>query len=194
MRSSAASSTPATTTERRRVLKATEQRATMARPAAQRVTYWSIECCVCECLGPLMSTREDAQKPSAKWGWSFRSISGVYGWVCAMCSRTYDAMRPPATRADCVDEQRPCMRLVCRYHLYDLISRKSPATFELIETCALDVARDNPEGMTLAAVGAILGMGREGTRYVEVPAIKKLRAIPGLDEKFEHALTELEWE
>ena len=79
---------------------------------------------------------------------------------------------------------------MCRYHLMFEVSRKAPKDFELHGSCALDFARDHPEGSTLREVGELLGMTREGSRYSELSALAKIREA-GIDweqppEHFEH--------
>jgi hypothetical protein len=72
--------------------------------------------------------------------------------------------------------------MLCRYHLAFDVSRKASADFELEDTCALDIVDQHPEGMTLRELGAKLGMTREGAREIEVLALPKLHAVPGLSD------------
>jgi hypothetical protein len=46
----------------------------------------------------------------------------------------------------------------------------------LRESCALDVTRDFPDGITLEEIGALLGITREAARLVERSALRKLAA------------------
>ncbi len=100
----------------------------------------------------------------------------------------------PKTRGDCLSMERPCPFVGCRYHLYMSVSSKGSITFEypdlevweLIDTCALDVAEETEEtdgptgngegsGVTLERVGLILNLTRERVRQIEVSALTKLR-------------------
>jgi hypothetical protein len=90
----------------------------------------------------------------------------------------------PRTRAECVDGQRPCPFVSCKYHLYIDVSPRTGAiklnfpdleVWELPESCALDVA--DRGGTTLEDVGAIMNLTRERIRQVEVKALAKLEAL-----------------
>ncbi len=104
----------------------------------------------------------------------------------------------PPTRADCIDGPRPCQRVACRHHLLievELVTRdRSPAwlrgfrvhpaargaaTLEdalraLPATCALDVTRSNPDGLTLDETAGLLGVTRERVRQIEAVALAKM--------------------
>jgi hypothetical protein len=68
--------------------------------------------------------------------------------------------RPPWTRGDCLDGERPCPHYLCKWWL------QGPAS------CVLDVA--DRGGVTLDAVGQALGCTRERIRQIEVRALANL--------------------
>jgi hypothetical protein len=128
------------------------------------------------------------------------------------------AIPRPTTRAECLQEARPCPWASCRYHLLlevaatkggdDVrpttlrlnrprsgLGRRSglPATavhqvveqwiddaVELLQsmrsTCALDLARDYPDGITERGVGLVLGVSETAARADIDRAIGKLRS------------------
>lgn len=90
----------------------------------------------------------------------------------------------PRTRADCVDMERPCPYVSCKYHLYiDVhpvrgsikVNFPDLEVWEMTETCALDVA--DRGGITLEEVGEIMNLTRERVRQVETAGLAKLAAI-----------------
>jgi len=90
----------------------------------------------------------------------------------------------PKTRADCVDMERPCPYVSCKYHLYiDVhpvrgsikVNFPDLEVWEMTETCALDVA--DRGGITLEEVGEIMNLTRERVRKVETAGLGKLQAI-----------------
>lgn len=90
----------------------------------------------------------------------------------------------PRTRADCVDMERPCPYVSCKYHLYiDVhpvrgsikVNFPDLEVWEMTETCALDVA--DRGGITLEEVGEIMNLTRERVRQVETAGLGKLSAI-----------------
>lgn len=90
----------------------------------------------------------------------------------------------PVTRADCVDMERPCPYVSCKYHLYiDVhpvrgsikVNFPDLDVWEMTETCALDVA--DRGGITLEEVGEIMNLTRERVRQVETAGLGKLEAI-----------------
>jgi hypothetical protein len=90
----------------------------------------------------------------------------------------------PQTRADCVDMERPCPYVSCKYHLYvDVhplrgsikVNFPDVEIWEMTETCALDVA--DRGGITLEEVGEIMNLTRERVRQVETAGLAKLAAI-----------------
>lgn len=90
----------------------------------------------------------------------------------------------PRTRADCVDMERPCPYVSCKYHLYiDVhplrgsikVNFPDVELWEMTETCSLDVA--DRGGITLEEVGEIMNLTRERVRQVETAGLAKLAAI-----------------
>ncbi len=90
----------------------------------------------------------------------------------------------PVTRADCASGERPCPFVSCKHHLYLDVSARTGAiklnfpdleVWEMVETCALDVA--DRGGTTLEEVGAIMNLTRERIRQVEVKGLAKLEAL-----------------
>ncbi|HJL20296.1 MAG TPA: sigma factor-like helix-turn-helix DNA-binding protein [Sandaracinaceae bacterium LLY-WYZ-13_1] len=90
----------------------------------------------------------------------------------------------PKTRADCVDMERPCPYVSCKYHLYiDVhpvrgsikVNFPDLEVWEMTETCALDVA--DRGGITLEEVGEIMNLTRERVRQVETAGLGKLSAV-----------------
>ncbi|MCA9540712.1 MAG: DNA-binding protein [Myxococcales bacterium] len=95
--------------------------------------------------------------------------------------RTVDVDRPKA-RSECVTGVRPCPYVSCKHHLYLDVNPETGSiklnfpdleVWEMIETCALDVA--DRGGITLEEVGEILNLTRERIRQVEVKGLQKLR-------------------
>lgn len=88
----------------------------------------------------------------------------------------------PATRACCIDGERPCPFVSCKWHLYLDVSPLGSIKLnfpdldpdELTETCALDVA--DRGGAILEQVGALMNITRERVRQLEAIAFKKLLA------------------
>jgi hypothetical protein len=151
-------------------------------PIGQRPVkaWWAVQCCVCGAVGPVAREREKTARPAIRRGFELRQMGTISGWLCERCCQYRDAMSPPATRGDCEYGGRPCVHFFCRYNLVYDISRKARKDFTLTETCALDFARTHPEGATLKEVGALLGMTREGSRYVELAAKAKIRLITNI--------------
>ncbi|MBX3271572.1 MAG: DNA-binding protein [Sandaracinaceae bacterium] len=90
----------------------------------------------------------------------------------------------PRTRADCVDMERPCPYVSCKFHLYIDVHPVRGAikvnfpdleVWEMTETCALDVA--DRGGITLEEVGEIMNLTRERVRQVETAGLGKLEAL-----------------
>jgi hypothetical protein len=154
------------------------KRALRAVPSAPR--FFAVQCMVCDLIGPLAPKEDRGFSPAKRSGWRLLLLSAMRGWVCPDCLRAYLQLLPPETRGECADVPRPCPHTLCRYHLIGDVSRKAPKNFELPETCALDVVDRHDEGMTLNEIGQLLGMTREGSRYVLLNAVIRLRAITGL--------------
>lgn len=94
----------------------------------------------------------------------------------------------PKNRSECVDLDRPCPYVSCKYHLYIDVNPTKGAikmnfpdleVWEMAETCALDIA--DRGGITLEEVGEIMNLTRERVRQVETTGISKLKAAEGLD-------------
>jgi len=104
----------------------------------------------------------------------------------------FDVERP-TTRADClaggVNEERPCPWVSCKYHLaLDVnpeigsvkINFPDKEPWELVETCALDVA--DRGGITLEEVGELTNVTRERTRQIETKGLLQLRMDGSVDD------------
>ena len=93
----------------------------------------------------------------------------------------------PRTRGDCIEMDRPCPWVGCRYHLFLEVTRKGTIQtpvdpedeeaiaaylHEMTYTCALDAAEE--KDFTLEEIGEVLGVTHEGIRQVEAKALKKL--------------------
>ncbi|MBK8168861.1 MAG: DNA-binding protein [Sandaracinaceae bacterium] len=90
----------------------------------------------------------------------------------------------PRSRAECVDMERPCPFVSCKYHLYiDVhpvrgsikVNFPDVEVWEMTETCALDIA--DRGGITLEEVGEIMNLTRERVRQVETAGLAKLQAL-----------------
>ena len=101
----------------------------------------------------------------------------------------------PKTRADCVDLERPCPYVSCKYHLYidvhpvrGSIKLNFPdvEVWEMTETCALDIA--DRGGITLEEVGEIMNLTRERVRQVETTGIGKLEAVRDIERLKDYVL------
>lgn len=80
----------------------------------------------------------------------------------------------PKARTECVDADRPCPFVSCKYHLYLDVDQRTGAVklnfpqlevWEMPETCALDVAELG--GLTLEETGFRMNLTRERTRQLE---------------------------
>ncbi len=94
----------------------------------------------------------------------------------------------PATRGECVDMERPCPFVSCKYHLYiDVhpvrgsikINFPDVEVWEMTDTCALDIA--DRGGITLEEVGEIMNLTRERVRQVETQGLAKLQGLSEVD-------------
>jgi Sigma-70, region 4 len=90
----------------------------------------------------------------------------------------------PTSRAECVDMERPCPFVSCKYHLYiDVhpvrgsikINFPDAEVWEMTDTCALDIA--DRGGITLEEVGEIMNLTRERVRQLETQGLAKLQAM-----------------
>lgn len=94
----------------------------------------------------------------------------------------------PETRGECVDMERPCPFVSCKYHLYiDVhpvrgsikINFPDIEVWEMTDTCALDIA--DRGGITLEEVGEIMNLTRERVRQVETQGLAKLQGLTEVD-------------
>lgn len=90
----------------------------------------------------------------------------------------------PSTRGECVDMERPCPFVSCKYHLYiDVhpvrgsikVNFPDLEVWEMTDTCALDIAERG--GITLEDVGAIMNLTRERVRQLETAGLTKLQGV-----------------
>lgn len=90
----------------------------------------------------------------------------------------------PTSRQECLEMERPCPFVSCKYHLYiDVhpvrgsikINFPDVEVWEMTDTCALDVA--DRGGITLEEVGEIMNLTRERVRQVETAGLAKLEAL-----------------
>lgn len=102
----------------------------------------------------------------------------------------------PKTRGECLSMERPCPYVSCKHHLYLDVRRNGTIAlnfpdlepWELIDTCALDVAEETElgdptrpsgngegDGVTMERVGLILNMTRERVRQIEERALETLQ-------------------
>lgn len=103
--------------------------------------------------------------------------------------------RLPLTRGDCIEDDRPCPYISCKFHLFLDVTKignikinfphlmdpdGTPRLDEMEFTCALDIA-DNG-GETLDALGTRMNMTRERIRQIVKAIIKKLRGTPAFSE------------
>ncbi len=96
----------------------------------------------------------------------------------------------PKTRAECVEELRPCPWVACKFHLYLDVNPETGSIkinfpdlepWDMKDTCSLDVAQRG--GITLEEVGEIMNLTRERIRQVEVRGLLKLKmSSPSPDE------------
>jgi len=93
----------------------------------------------------------------------------------------------PETRGECLEMERPCPFISCKYHLYvdvhpvrGSIKMNFPdlEVWEMNETCALDIA--DRGGITLEEVGEIMNLTRERVRQVETQGLSKLEVVEEL--------------
>jgi len=87
----------------------------------------------------------------------------------------------PRTRADCVDGERPCPWVGCRYHLWADVTKSGSLKIahdvdplDLAESCALDVSSEGSH--TLEQLADRLNLTKERMRQIEEDALAKLMA------------------
>lgn len=106
----------------------------------------------------------------------------------------------PRTRGECHEARRavydgilgPCPWMRCRHHLLidaDTEYKERPLPFEHYESCALDVADDQPGGLTDLEVGELLGLTDERARQIGEAALVQLRRKPDLLIEYEEHTT-----
>jgi hypothetical protein len=93
----------------------------------------------------------------------------------------------PETRGDCMEMERPCPFVACKYHLYiDVhpvrgsikINFPDVDVWEMTDTCALDIA--DRGGITLEEVGQIMNLTRERVRQLETQGLARLQDVDGV--------------
>lgn len=91
----------------------------------------------------------------------------------------------PKTRGDCLEGERPCPFVSCKWHLYlDVNPVRNSITInfptievdELAETCALDVA--DRGGAHLEQIADLINVTRERIRQIELKAILVIHDSP----------------
>lgn len=90
-------------------------------------------------------------------------------------------LTPPRTRGEC-PTSRPCPYVSCRYNLWQdpSIGGGIKYNFQGVEptqmahSCSLDLAENNPDGLTLEEVGRVMNLTRERVRQIEAAAIASL--------------------
>lgn len=96
----------------------------------------------------------------------------------------------PHTRGDCVNAVRPCPWVGCRHHLYLDVSEADGSLtlnfaklqpWELEQSCALDVADQKVDGLTLQDIGQLHDFTREQTRQIELAALENLDGVLGVE-------------
>ncbi len=94
----------------------------------------------------------------------------------------------PQSRLDCVNNERPCPHVSCKYHLYLDVNPETGSiklnfpdieVWEMTETCALDVSVRG--GITLEEVGEIMNLTRERIRQLEMSGLTKIQEIEETD-------------
>lgn len=90
----------------------------------------------------------------------------------------------PRTRAECKDGMRPCPWVSCRHHLYLTVDEQTGAitenfpdqeVWELANSCALDIADAERDGMSLEDIGQTHDLTRERTRQIELTGLATMK-------------------
>ncbi|GAC1606276.1 MAG: hypothetical protein NVS4B10_20330 [Myxococcales bacterium] len=131
---------------------------------------------------PRQRARTMSRKEMARQFRQQKASGGVEPELQALITEL-EATRPK-TRADCVEGQRPCPYVSCKYNLYVDVNPRTGSVkmnfpdkelWEIKDTCALDVA--DRGGITLEDVGDIMNLTRERVRQLETRGLTKLRVI-----------------
>lgn len=89
--------------------------------------------------------------------------------------------KKPKTRGDCVNVQRPCPWVSCKYHLATNVKPNGTLEYvyhsvsitDITESCALDVAEQG--GLSSYDVGKYLNLSGQQIKNIEKEALKKLK-------------------
>jgi len=84
----------------------------------------------------------------------------------------------PKNRLQCVNSERPCVFVSCRYNMFLDVTNKrikyySQDPTEMEHSCALDLA-DECGGMRLEEIAACLNLSRERVRQIQDNALRKI--------------------
>lgn len=136
-----------------------------------------------------MTTGKSAMSPPRKVGVTTIAASAEYAHDRHAYPEDTTSLRP-RTRAECSSSIRPCPFVSCSRHLFLDVDEKTGAiTYnfpglepdELTETCAMDVARNNPSGLVLEDVGDLMNMSRERVRQLEDAALLKAKSAKAVN-------------
>lgn len=113
--------------------------------------------------------------------------------------RAYAEKHRPQTRLECMNGERPCPWVTCRYHLALGVTERGTIQLnfpdprpgsdfpeinfdDITETCALDaVDRSAPFSITLEEIGLLMNLTRERVRQIEEKGLQNLRNQCALD-------------
>ena len=163
-------------------------------PAEAEEVAW-IECLLNEDTKRINKLRENGALINAYGHSILRQRLGKNARRAEPEDETTRALRAerPRVRGDCAEGPRPCPWASCRYHLYGDLFKNStggidgaPSTYwrknkhglevwDMPETCALDVADKNGDGVTQDAIAKLLGATHQRVSQVEARAMKKVR-------------------
>ena len=101
----------------------------------------------------------------------------------------------PHKRSECINAQRPCQWVGCKYNLYLDVNPRTGSIilnfpekepWEIQDSCVLDIADDG--SITLEEIGKIMNLTRERIRQLEIGGIKQLRDDTDISlEYYDHA-------